>query len=100
MVEVIEVRAFMELSTVFKERNWAMPHCVALSQSITGLDLLALLDINREKVEVIFINGKAYAPDHALIRPGDRVALVPAGTPGPYRVLMGFVKCNESHEHK
>jgi hypothetical protein len=39
---------------------------------------------------VIFVNRKAYAADIALIRPGDRVALVPPGVPGPHRFLLGF----------
>ena len=29
-----------------------------------------------------------------IFQPGDRVALLPPGTPGPYRVLLGFKKLN------
>ena len=38
------------------------------------------------------INGKAVSPGEARIRPGDRVALLPPGTPGPYRVMLGLRK--------
>ena len=59
---------------------------------MTGFQLLTLLDIPPEKVEVIFVNGKAFNPAMAVVTGGDRVALVPPGVPGPYRVFLGFKK--------
>jgi molybdopterin converting factor small subunit len=47
------------------------------------------MELDREDVEVTFINGKV-APFNKRIQDGDRVALVPPGTPGPYRVCLGF----------
>ena len=44
----------------------------------------------REKIEGVFINGNA-GPLDRTVRPGDRVAYVPPGTPGPYRVILGLV---------
>lgn len=52
--------------------------------------LVAELKINPRQVEAVFINGAARHLED-VINPGDRVALVPPGTPGPYRVLLGFV---------
>lgn len=92
MADYIEVRAFMDLAAVFKQRNWGIPYRLLIQERISGQQLLKMLTIEREKVEVLFINGKAFSPDEVIIQPGDRVALVPPGTPGPYRVLMGFVK--------
>lgn len=43
-------------------------------------------------IEAVFINGKAYQPEEGLVKPGDRVAFIPPGTPGPYRVLLGIKK--------
>lgn len=92
MAEEIELRAFMGLSRLFKERNWTMPYKLKMETCVTGSELLAILDIKPEQVEVLFINGKVFRVHDAQIRPGDRVALAPPGTPGPYRVLMGFRK--------
>lgn len=92
MAKSIELRGFMELSELFRERGWNTPHEVAVSGSMTGPELLALLDVGRERVEVIFVNGKATSPEAATIAGGDRVALAPPGVPGPYRVLLGFKK--------
>ncbi len=87
---MLEVRAFMDLSKVFQQRNWGNPHEVVVQGEITGLQLLQLLELSEDMVEVIFVNGKAASPDLAVMCAGDRVALAPPGVPGPYRVLLGF----------
>jgi len=88
----IELRAFMDLADLFRERGWSFPLEVAVHENTSGDELLELLDIPQEKVEVIFVNGKASKPSQAVVNGGDRVALAPPGVPGPYRVLLGFKK--------
>ena len=88
----IEVRFFMFLTKLCQERNWPSPMQVELADEISGIALLEKLDVPAEKVEVLLVNGKAFRPDEATIHPGDRVALLPPGTPGPYRVMLGFKK--------
>jgi hypothetical protein len=82
----------MDLADLFRKRNWPSPLAVDIERATTGVELLALLDIPPEKVEVIFVNGKAFEPSMAEISGGDRVALVSPGVPGPYRALLGFKK--------
>jgi sulfur carrier protein ThiS len=89
----------MWLADLFKVRQWPNPRCLELDGDISGLELLDKLDIAQERVEVIFINGRATLPAMAIVKAGDRVALVPPGTPGPYRMLLGFtVPSDESPE--
>ena len=90
MSGTIELRAFMGLTDVFKERQWTNPTFFPLDQEVTGAELMAQLDIPIARVEVIFINRLAIAADDAVIQPGDRVALVPPGVPGRHRYLLGF----------
>lgn len=90
MSGTIELRAMMDLAELFRERQWSNPRAFPLEAETSGNALLAQLDIPREKVEVIFVNRKAVAADSAVVRPGDRVALVPPGVPGPHRFLLGF----------
>ena len=92
MSGTIELRVFMGLVAVFKERNWPIPMLVTIEKGLTGVELMALMNVPEQQVEIIFINGKVFLPADATINPGDRVALVPPGTPGPYRVLLGFKK--------
>ena len=88
----VELRAFMNLRDLFRERNWPSPLEVDIQGEMTGFQLLTLLDIPPEKVEVFFVNGKALNPAMTVVTGGDRVALVPPGVPGPYRVFLGFKK--------
>lgn len=88
----IEIRFFMFLTDLCKERGWTSPMQMTIDGMISGPDLLAKLDIEPNRVEVLLVNGKAFWPSAAKIQPGDRVALLPPGTPGPYRVLLGFKK--------
>lgn len=90
MAGTIELHAFMGLADVFRQRQWSNPHAYCLESDLTGKALLAALDIDASNVEVMFINRKAISVDSAMIHPGDRVALVPPGVPGPHRFLLGF----------
>jgi hypothetical protein len=92
MNDEIELRGFMWLTELFRERNWSNPCHLRLAEKMTGEELLTMLDIPGEKVEGIFVNGHVSPVHLALIKPGDRVALLPPGTPGPYRVLLGIKK--------
>lgn len=90
MTAPIELHAYMGLADIFRERQWPNPRLFDIAAEMSGPQLLATLDIAAERVEVMFVNRKAYAADVARIRPGDRVALVPPGVPGPHRFLLGF----------
>lgn len=92
MAGTIELRVFMGLVQLVKERNWSIPQLVMIEDGLTGTELISQLYIPENQVEIIFINGKVFLPANAILHPGDRVALVPPGTPGPYRVMLGFIK--------
>lgn len=62
-------------------------------------DLLRRLKLSREDVEGVFINGRITNFD-AVLHDGDRVGLLPPGTPGPYRVMLGIVKKKQSLTEK
>lgn len=47
------------------------------------------MQLTKEDVEVVFVNGRVQ-PLSTVLKDQDRVAFVPHGTPGPYRVLLGF----------
>ncbi|MDI6710178.1 MAG: MoaD/ThiS family protein [Bacillota bacterium] len=89
MMNPIEVRAFGDLQGLFNERGWPFPLLVNLPEPMTAEELAIKLNIPLDKIEAVFLNGRAVGVDH-LIQAGDRVAFVPPGTPGPYRLLLGF----------
>jgi sulfur carrier protein ThiS len=57
----------------------------------TVRNLVMDMGLSAEDVEAVMVNGSIVSIDQAL-HDGDRVALLPPGTPGPYRVLLGIRK--------
>jgi hypothetical protein len=86
----IDVVGFMDLARLFRDRGWASPHRIPLEAPIDGLALLRLLEVPETEVECLFVNHHAIGAAHAIVRPGDRVALVPPGVPGPHRYSLGI----------
>lgn len=52
-------------------------------------DVLKQVGLTLADVEGAFVNGRV-SPFDTLLKDGDRVALIPPGTPGPYRVLLNL----------
>ncbi len=92
--KTIEVRAFGRLASIARKKKWPDPLRLDLKQSTTGTDLAKKLEIPREEIEVIIVNGVTQSLSYS-IKPGDRVAFVPWGTPGPYRIWLGFIYKNK-----
>ncbi len=62
---------------------------MTVPENHTPLDLVSTLKLDDHDVEAVFINGKAGAFE-TMILEGDRIALIPPGTPGPHRLLFGI----------
>ena len=62
-----------------------------LPDGYTPNALIKKLGYKEGKVEFVFINGKVH-PKDTVLKDGDRVALVPPGTPGSYRLILGAKK--------
>ena len=87
---VITFNAFSFLQKKLKEKQIAYSNVTMTVQQGTRVkDLIRQVQLFPEDVEVVFINGKTVSFD-TVIRNNDRVTLLPPGTPGPYRVLLGF----------
>ncbi len=94
--DTIEIRGFLQLDAIFFKKHGKRPLVYPLTQPITGKALATALEIPLESIEVIFINGFVHAVD-AIIHPGDRVAFLPPGCPGPYRIALGFYSKNQDN---
>lgn len=89
---VVNIRLFGFLRSFVKEKGLpALFDKTVPPEGKSGLEVATELGLPLEKIEAVFINGLIRQLD-AKIHPGDRVAFVPSGTPGPYRVLLGMVK--------
>lgn len=87
---VITFNAFSFLQKKLKEKQVNYSNVtMTIKQGMSARDLIFQVKLDPEEVEVVFINGKVASFD-TVLQDKDRVALVPPGTPGPYRVLLGF----------
>lgn len=93
----LEVRGFMQLDAILRKKYGSMPFYYELDQPITGLALSQRFEIQRDDIEVIFVNGFVQSVDY-MINPGDRIAFLPPGCPGPHRFSLGFYGKNQDNE--
>ena len=94
--ETIEVRGFLHLDVFVRKIQGKMPLILELDAPLTGRELAKKLDISPDEVEVIFVNGFVQDLDYT-INPGDRMAFLPPGCPGPYRIALGFYGKNQDN---
>ena len=92
------VRMFGALHTIRKDRGLASVTEVSIPSCGCAASVLAReLNLPLEKIEAVFVNHKVYGLGHH-IQPGDRVAFVPTGIPGPARGLLGIYGANQRTE--
>ena len=95
--KTIELRGFLQLDAFLKKKFGTMPVLLEIVGPISGLELSKQLEIKRDDIEVIFVNGFVQQVDY-IINPGDRVAFLPPGCPGPYWIALGFYGKNQGNE--
>ncbi|MBI5446847.1 MAG: MoaD/ThiS family protein [Deltaproteobacteria bacterium] len=86
----VGVRLFGALHSFRKAQGLPTEVEVVVSpRGTSAAEIAADLGLPPELVEAVFCNHRVYGLSH-LIRPGDRVAFVPHGTPGPHRYTLGI----------
>jgi len=86
----VTVRLFGALHALQKERGCETVLEVEVPpDGVTGAELAAMLDLPLSMIEGVFCNRTVRPVGHQLM-PGDRVAFVPEGTPGPHRIFLGL----------
>jgi len=95
--KTIEIRGFLQLDSFFRKKYGKIPYIMDLEAPISGIDLAIQLEVPIDLIEVIFINGFVQERTH-MINPGDRIAFLPPGCPGPYRIALGFYGKNGDNE--
>lgn len=64
------------------------------ADGITARELAVQLDLPLDKIEAVFRN-RLVEPLDCAVHPGDRIAFVPRGIPGPYRYMLGIYKAGK-----
>ena len=86
----IAFNAFLALRSALDRVGVACPQAgLTVPEGTTVVDLIRRVRLAPADVEAAFVNSRVVPKDTPL-KDGDRVALVPPGTPGPHRYLLGI----------
>jgi len=92
---IITFNAFSFLRKKLKEQN--IPYVEApmeFPNGFTPQNIIEHFGFEDDEVEAVFINRKVQSKD-TVLKDGDRMALLPPGTPGSYRLILGIKKAKE-----
>ena len=86
----IILNAFSFLREKFKQKGIPYVNAPWVVDDKTRIfDLIESLGLEQKEVEAVFVNHTVM-PKETLLHEGDRVALLPPGTPGSFRLLSGL----------
>jgi len=89
------IRMFGLLHTLRKQKGLPVTIDLQLpAEGKTARDIAQELELPLDKIEAVFCNHLTYPLDHVIL-PGDRVAFVPHGTPGPHRYCLGIKQAGD-----
>lgn len=86
----VTIRMFGLLHTLRRSRG--LPATIVMElppEGMTALEIAHRLELPPERIEAVFCNHRTYELNHRIY-PGDRVAFVPPGVPGPHRFYLGI----------
>ena len=94
------VRMFGALHTFRQERGLASTIDVAVPpEGRKAADLAQDLQLPMDKIEGVFVNHLVFDLSR-VVQPGDRVAFIPTGVPGPARLQLGIIRETQKKSKK
>ncbi len=88
----IILNAFSFLRTKLTEKGFSyLNFPLDIKEGMRVVDVIDFLGLEQELVEAVFVNHLVVSKETKL-KEGDRIALVPPGTPGSYRLMLGMKK--------
>ena len=94
----VSVRMFGLLREVRREQG--QPPTAEMELPVEGMDAATLareLGLPVERIEGVFCNHTIH-PLTQMVYPGDEVAFVPHGTPGPHRFYLGLYRAGQGED--
>ncbi len=86
----LSLKAFSSLRPRLQQQHIGyLGESYTCKEGITLKELIAQLGFGEKEVEGAFVNHTV-VPKHTVLKEGDKVALIPPGTPGSYRLILGI----------
>ena len=90
------VKFFGLLHTLRQKKGLPSVATVTLPpEGVTANALAKTFELPLDKIEAVICNHKTHPMDHQIL-PGDRVAFIPHGTPGPHRFTLGIYSAGKA----
>jgi molybdopterin converting factor small subunit len=97
-IDVVTVRVFGVLREFQRQRGLVAETVERIpADGVSAGELAELMGLPVDSIEGAFCNHTIYGLTHVVV-PGDQVAFVPYGTPGPHRYFLGLYKAG--HEER
>lgn len=91
------VRLFGKLHTFRRQQGLpAVAEIFLPEEGKSALDVARDLGLPLNYIEGVFCNHVVYGLDH-ILRPGDTLAFIPIGVPGPHRFMLGIHSAGKGH---
>ncbi len=98
--QTAHVKLFGSLHALRRERDLPTRIDVPIPPGGTSARRIAeTLELPVDRIEGVFVNHTVYPLGH-LVLPGDEIAFVPHGTPGPHRLYLGLYSAGKDTTHK
>lgn len=95
--DFIIVRMFGKLHSYRRQQGLPAQARVWIpAAGVAAQKLAEQLELPLHDIEAVFCNHIVYDLDH-ILRPGDQVAFVSTGVPGPHRFLLGIHAAGKSN---
>ncbi|UFS70520.1 MoaD/ThiS family protein [Geomonas sp. RF6] len=92
------VKMFGCLHTIRKDRGLPVNADITLPpEGRTAEQIAHDLDLPLDKIEGVFVNNLVFNLDKVVL-PGDQVAFVPTGVPGPHRYTLGIYSAGKQEQ--
>lgn len=94
------IRLYGNLHTLRRERG--LPSAARLwlpAEGKVAAEVARELELPLERIEGVFCNHRACSLEQ-LLRPGDEIAFIPTGVPGPHRFMLGIHAAGRDHRHE
>lgn len=93
----IILNAFSFLRVKLTEKGFPYLNAsLEIKDEMRVVDVIDFIGLAQNEVEAVFVNHLVVSKETKL-QDGDRIALVPPGTPGSYRLMLGMKKLSSTH---
>lgn len=95
--QITNIRLFGKLHTLrLKQGLSPVAELFLPAVGLSAMEIAQQLELPLEDIEGVFCNHLAYGLDHICF-PGDEIAFIPVGVPGPHRFMLGIHAAGKGH---